>query len=423
MRPTQRHQAALLLITMLTAAAGAGLAQGADAEFVDLVGTLELDRQLDARGNLGGITIDRLGYLYVANFRDAVWRISPEGEVTELTRSLYGASGNAIGRRGDLYQSNFFADTISRIARTGEVSLFAAEGLAGPAGLAFDSAGLLYVCNCTGNSLSRVTADGRVEPFAQSDLFACPNGIVAGDDDHLYVTNFNNHDILRVSMAGEVERFVTSPGGAGNTHIASAKGFLYVTKIIANRVVKISGEGVITPLAGTGQPGHDDGPALDATLFRPNGIAVSPQGDRLYFNTMVGEYNRPASSRMTVRTIDLVTLTGVLDSALESGGLDAAVAAFERYRADPVRGRENTAGEMIAYGYRFLSARKVPEAVRVFGLNADAYPKNAAAQFHLGEAYRYIGRTAEAIEQYRKVLTLDAAHALAASRLVQLEEP
>ncbi len=421
MRYRKRGSLGVLLLMLIVTGPGPGPAGADGAEFIDRVGTLKLDHELDARGNLGGVTIDRLGFLYVANFRDAVWRISPDGEVTELTRSLYGASGNAVDRRGDLYQANFFANTITRIARTGEVSRFVTEGLTGPVGLAFDSAGMLYVCNCQGNSLSRVTPDGVVEPFAESDLFACPNGIVAGADGHLYVTNFNNLDILRISTEGAVERFVTVPGGAGNAHIASAKGFLYVTKIIANRLVKISGEGEITPLAGTGTPGHDDGPALDSTFFRPNGIAASPQGDRLFFNTMVGEYNQPVSSRITVRTIDLVTLTGVLDEAMETGDLDAAAAAYARYRADPVRGQENTAGEMIAYGYRFLSALKVPEALRFFGLNADSYPESAAAHFHLGEAYRYTGRTEEAVAQYRKVLALDAEHANAASRLAQLE--
>ena len=423
MRDKRRIVTGTIVVALLAFGLGAGSLVADGKDFVDRVGTLELDRELDARGNLGGVTIDRLGFLYVANFRDAVWRISPDGEVTELTRGLYGASGNAVDRRGDLYQANFFANTITRVARTGEVSRFVSEGLNGPVGLAFDSSGTLYVCNCQGNTVSRVDPDGRVEPFAEGDLFACPNGIVIGDDDHLYVTNFNNLDIVRISPAGEATRFVTVPGGAGNAHIASAKGFLYVTKIIANRVVKISGEGTITPLAGTGAPGHDDGPAPEATFFRPNGIAASPQGDRLYVNTMIGEYSQPVASRLTVRTIDLVTLTGVLDEAMAAGGLDAAAAAYARYRADPVRGKENTAGEMIAYGYRFLSAIKVPEALRFFGLNAESYPDNPAAQFHFGEAYRYIGQTDQAIAQYRKVLTLDAGHANAAARLAQLGPP
>jgi tetratricopeptide (TPR) repeat protein len=86
-----------------------------------------------------------------------------------------------------------------------------------------------------------------------------------------------------------------------------------------------------------------------------------------------------------------------------------------------VRGRENTAGEMIAYGYRFLSARQVPEALRFFGLNAESWPESPVAQFHLGEAYRYIGQIEPALAQYRKVLALDPEHANAASRLAQLE--
>ncbi len=361
MRSIRRSSLCPLLCLALAALSPvAAAAEEAAADFVDRVGTLKLDRVLDARGSLGGVTIDRLGFLYVANFRDAVWRISPDGEVTALTRGLYGASGNAIDARGDLYQGNFLANTITRIARTGEVSRFVGEGLNGPVGMAFDAEGTLYVCNCNGNSISRVTPGGVVEPFAGGDMFACPNGIALGADKNFYVTNFNNLDILRISPAGVVERFVTVPTGAGNAHITTAKGIFYVTKILSNRVIKIDGQGEITPLAGTGEDGHDDGPALEATLFRPNGIAVSPLGDRLYVNTVVGEYNQPKASRLTVRTIDLVTLTGVLDEAMTTGGLDAAAAAYARYRADPVRGRENTAGEMITYGYRFLTDAQDP---------------------------------------------------------------
>ena len=124
---TTRRAISLLLLSLLGAAANPAMGQTTAAELNDRLGTLELDRELDARGNLGGMTIDRLGDLYVANFRDAVWRISPEGRVTELSRGLYGASGNAVDRRGDLYQANFFGNTISRIARTGEVTRFAEQ--------------------------------------------------------------------------------------------------------------------------------------------------------------------------------------------------------------------------------------------------------------------------------------------------------
>ncbi len=408
------------LLLALIAGVPAALAVDEAPEFADVLGTLPLDQELDARGNLGGVAVDRLGFVYVANFRDALWRISPDGQVTTLTRSLYGSSGVAIDARGDVLQANFFGNTITRIRRTGEVEPFVTEGLNGPVGIAIGPDDLAYVCNCTGNTLSRITREGVAEPFAESDLFACPNGISFGGDGALYVTNFNNHEILRVTTDGEVGRFATVPGGAGNAHIAYSKGFFYVTKIIANRLVKIAETGEITPLAGTGQPGHDDGSALTASLHRPNGIAVSPAGDLLYVNTLVGEYSKPQRSRITVRTVELMTLTEALEEAWDRGGPDAVRAAYGRYRSDPVRGRENTAGEMISYGYSFLRDRKAPEALLIFGLNAASYPDNPAAQFHLGEAHRYIGQADRAIAQYEQVLKLDPEHAAAKSRLSQL---
>ena len=417
-------RATLVAAIALTSAAGPRLVAqpaGEPSEFMDSVGTLELSAELDSRGNLGGVTADRLGFIYVANFRDAVWRISPEGEVETLTRGLYGSSGNAVGPRGDLYQANFFGNTITRITREGEVSRFAAEGLQGPVGIAIDPEGTLFVCNCSGNYIARVSADGSVSRLVEGDLFACPNGIVFGPDEHLYVTNFNNQDIIRVSTDGEASKFTVVPGGAGNAHLTFAKGFFYVTKIILNQLVKVSLDGEVFPLAGTGQEGHDDGPADRASFAHPNGITASPAGDVLYLNTIDGEYNGAKPARLTVRTVELTTLTDVLEAALEEGGIEAMTAAYERYSNDPVRGRENTLGEMVTFGYRHLSGGQIAEALAIFRLNADAHPEAPAAQYQLGEALRYTGQTDAAVAQYRRTLELDPEHSLARSRLAQLD--
>lgn len=421
MKDHSRIEVAAVLV-LWTLSIPSAVAQAADDPIVDRVGTLALSQELDARGNLGGVTVDKLGFLYVANFRDAVWRISPEGEVETLSRSLYGASGNAVDSRGDLYQASFLGDTITKIARTGEVRLFATEGLEGPVGIAVDPEDdALYVCNCRGNTISRVTPAGEVEPFAESERFACPNGIVFGPEGDLYVTNFNHHDVLRIDEAGEVSVFATVPGGAGNAHLAFSKNFFYVTKIVANRVVKVSTDGEVHSLAGTGQPGHDDGPAPEATFHRPNGIAVSPRGDVLYVNTLVGEYNQPRPATVTVRTIEITTLTDVLEEALEEGGVEALAGAYERYSSHPVRGAEDTVAEMVTLGFRLLSNRQVPAALRVFELNAEANPDAVPAIYNVGEAYRYTGQTEKAVAAYRRVLELEPDHKLATSRLAQLE--
>jgi tetratricopeptide (TPR) repeat protein len=149
---------------------------------------------------------------------------------------------------------------------------------------------------------------------------------------------------------------------------------------------------------------------------------VSPQGDLLYVNTVVGEYRKAEPSRISVRAVALVTVSKVLAEALEEEGVEGFEAAYESYRADPVRGGENTVGEMITYGYSFLLKARMTEALTVFEINAAGNPAAAAAQYHLGEAYRYAGRADDAIAQYRRVLELDPEHAPSFARLAQLGE-
>src|SRR5712691_6288015 len=45
---------------------------------------------------VGGVTADMIGTLYVADFGETVWKVTPEGERTVFASGLYGASGNAI---------------------------------------------------------------------------------------------------------------------------------------------------------------------------------------------------------------------------------------------------------------------------------------------------------------------------------------
>jgi predicted TPR repeat methyltransferase len=53
-------------------------------------------------------------------------------------------------------------------------------------------------------------------------------------------------------------------------------------------------------------------------------------------------------------------------------------------------------------------------------MNAETYPEDANAQFHLGEAFRYTGQTDQAARQYRTVLELDPAHSNARARLAEV---
>jgi sugar lactone lactonase YvrE len=356
--------------------------------------------------------------MYVADFRNAVWRLSPEGRVEKFADGLYGASGNAVGPRGYLYQSSFNGNYVSRISRNGDVETWADEGLQGPVGIAAAPDGTLYVVNCSGGSISRIAPDRSVSEFARSELMACPNGITFDDRGDLYVVNFTNTKVLRVTPDGAVEEFADIPGAGGNGHIAFAGGTFFVTKFRGHRVYRLHRDGTHEVVAGTGVAGEDDGPALDATFTRPNGIAVGPEGDLWVNDLTEGQGLGLGRSVVTMRRIRLVSLTDVLAALDEEAGADAIRRAYRAYH-ETHEGVDSSA-EAIALGYRWLTAGRVGQAVTVFELNAGRSPDDANAQYHLGEAFRYTGRPERAAEQYRLVLELDPDHANAAARLAQV---
>src|SRR5436190_22246017 len=78
---------------------------------------------------VGGVTIDLIGNIYVADFGDIVWKVTPEGERHEFASGFYGACGNAIDSEGNLLQSNFYGNSITKINRKGEPKLFITSGL------------------------------------------------------------------------------------------------------------------------------------------------------------------------------------------------------------------------------------------------------------------------------------------------------
>lgn len=387
----------------------------------DTVTTVFVTDTVDGFGAVGGVATDAFGFVYVADFRNAVWRLSPDGRLERFADGLYGASGNAVGSRGNLYQSSFNGSYLSRISRTGEVETWVDEGLKGPVGIAAAPDGSLYVVNCTGGFVSKVAPDRTVSEFARSPLMACPNGITFDDRGDLYVVNFNNTKVLRIEPDGSVSEFADIPGAGGNGHIAFSRGAFYVTKLRGNQIFRLRRDGSFSVLAGTGQPGAADGDALQATFTRPNGIAVGPGGDELWVNDQTeGQGLGVGRSVVSLRRIRLVSLDDMLADVPAEDGADGVTEAYRAYHEERP-GEESSAGA-IALAYRWLSGGRVGQAMALFQLNAERFDDDPNAVFHLGEAFRYTGRPEQAMERYRRVLELDPDHANAASRLAQLSE-
>jgi len=403
---------ALLALTLL----GSPLAARQDIPPDSIITVVDGDT-LPHFGAVGGVAVDGLGYVYHANFRNSVWRYTPGVGVELHADGLYGASGNAIGPRGELYQSSFTGNFVSRVSRTGAVEAFADSGLSGPVGIAVGPAGELYVCNCTGNSIARVGPTGVASAFASGPLFACPNGITRDDRGDLYVVNFNSTQVIQISPDGAARVFADIPGGGGNGHITFARNGFYVTKLRGHQVFRLYRDGTSRPVAGTGNRGHSDGPALEAMLTQPNGIAWAPATGELWINELVsGNGVRGGAARALLRRIRIITVADLIAAA--PPGVESVTEAYRRYRT--ARPGELVASEAIAAAYAIFTPGRNPDALAIFELTAADHPGDADAQYHLGEAYRFTGSTDRAITQYRRALALQPGHSQALARLATL---
>ena len=255
----------------------------------------------------GGVTADSLGNIYVADFGDVVWKITPDGQRHEFATGLYGASGNAIDKDGNLLQSNFYGDSITKIDRKGQTTPFITSGLSGPVGIAINKqTGDVYVANCRGNSIAKIATDGTVSSFAKSELFKCPNGISFGPEGNLYVVNYRDNKMLKIDPKGVVTPFATvSEKGLG--HLCFNKDRFYVTASQSHAIYEVMLDGTVKRILGNGERGIVDGAGANVRLSFPNGITVHPWARRLYINEFVNESTSSWPPRAIVREIILET--------------------------------------------------------------------------------------------------------------------
>lgn len=289
-----------LLSTLLLVALQMTVVHGQEKPTIK-ISKLPLNKPIESIGRTGGITIDKLGYLYVANFMNSVYRVSPIGEVELFSNGLYGASGNTIDAEGNLIQSNFYGNTIVKIDRDGKKELFAKD-LVGPVGILFNKKNELIVCNCRNNSILKITAKKEKEYLAYGNLFACPNGVAIDKDGNMYVVNFLNDNIIKIPIEGKPSVLATVGTGSGNAHIVFHKNHLFVAKINTNQIYKVSLTGATELMAGDGSPVKNT-INNEKVINRPNGIAVDPKGN-LFVTRINGKWRGGEKSEIEVLKVE-----------------------------------------------------------------------------------------------------------------------
>ncbi|HEX3581315.1 MAG TPA: DUF2306 domain-containing protein [Thermoanaerobaculia bacterium] len=110
-----------------------------------------------------------------------------------------------------------------------------------------------------------------------------------------------------------------------------------------------------------------------------------------------------------------------LSSTIERRGIDAAVRQYRALRVAPPANYNFDEAELNSLGYRLLRGKRVPEAIRIFQLNAEAYPKSSNVYDSLGDAYDRAGEKVEAIAYYEKAIRLDPKNYNALAMLRKLK--
>jgi len=178
-----------------------------------------------------------------------------------------------------LYFSDFtfgagFPSRILKLDASGKVSVAIDDS--GSNGLATDGKGNLIAATHKWKSVSRYTLDGKrsdvVSQF-NGNVFNSPNDMTLAADGTLY---FTDPDFQRDA----------APGGQDKT-----------------RVYRVATDGKVT--------------VVDDTLQNPNGVSLSPKGDVLYVNGMVGEHGvlraYPIVKGVPQQGKDLVSKLGIPD--------------------------------------------------------------------------------------------------------------
>ncbi|MFG2717895.1 RICIN domain-containing protein [Streptomyces sp. NPDC048416] len=207
------------------------------------------------------------------------------------------------------------APAISTIAGTGVAAYkgdnepAAAAQLNRPYGVAVDDNGTLYFSDFYSNRVRRITTDGRISTVAGTGQAAFkgdggpaaaaqlnyPREVAVDSTGTLYIADTNNHRIRKVTADGTIST-VAGTGTAGFTGdggpatdarlnlpvglAVNSAGDMYISEYYNNRVRKVAADGTISTVAGTGQAAFkgDGGPAASAQLRNPHGLAVDHAG-------------------------------------------------------------------------------------------------------------------------------------------------
>jgi len=111
-----------------------------------------------------------------------------------------------------------------------------------------------------------------------------------------------------------------------------------------------------------------------------------------------------------------------LGETLVNRGVDAAVAQYHELKRTNPHGYNFEEHALNQLGYMLLQKGRNADAIAIFKLNVEEYPKSGNVYDSLAEAYAKDGQKQQAVTNYRKSLELDPKNQTAADKLKELEQ-
>ncbi|MBW1738671.1 MAG: hypothetical protein JRJ69_14260, partial [Deltaproteobacteria bacterium] len=253
-----------------------------------------------------------------------------------VNAQLNNPAGITVDAAGNLYVADFDNHRVRKVDVNGIINTVAGDGtngysgdggpateakLSGPRSVAMDASGNLYIADVFNYSIRKVDVNGIITTVAgngtsdySGDGGPATEASLVGPEDialdaygNLYIIDYNGEmlfgGIRKVSTDGIIETLAPLSFPASSIAL-DVSGNLYVSDTMNNIIWKGDISGAVIPIAGNGTGGYsgDGGPAIEAQLSYPKGIAVDPMGN-IYFVDSGNECIRKVNPSGIITTV------------------------------------------------------------------------------------------------------------------------
>jgi len=285
-----------------------------------------------------GVAVDNAGNFYIADtYYQIIRKVTSSGTISTVAGMFswpggYGGDGSlatsaqlnypngvAVDTTGNIYIADTSNQRIRKVNTSGIISTIAGTGAAGYSGdagsatsaklnspnmVTVDTTGNIYIAD-TGNHCIRKITNGIITTVAGNGVagfsgdgglatnanLTSPEGVTVDKFGNLYIADWSQR-IRKVGTNGVITTVAGTNLNDGALAINAtlslpaqavqdATGNFYVADTANQRIRKIDPNGIISTFAGNGFPTYagDGGPATNASMYYPNGVAMDAAGD------------------------------------------------------------------------------------------------------------------------------------------------